>query len=336
MVKKTHMNTREKHFYLRNNSYLLKNDNLTERSKQSIVMAKANNTIDAYESDWNDFVDWCTYKKVSYFPATPETVVNYINDLARFAKANTIARRISALSENYTAAPHVENPCRDPMVRQAMRGIRRMLGTFQQGKTPILLEDIQDIVDAMQNDTSLTWLRDKSILLLGFMGAFRRSEIAALTVENIRFSPNGMEIFVKSSKVDQEGQGTTVAIPFIPQRQYCAVTALQTWLHHSGIQTGPLYRGFRKNGDLRTNALSDKSIADIVKKYVTLIGLDPAMYGAHSLRHGFATTAALHGVEERNIMRQTRHHSVNMVRRYINEANAFVDNPISTIFGKLK
>jgi len=326
----------QKHFYLRNNDALMKSTKLSMKAKQSILLSKAENTVDAYESDWDDFVDWCTYQKVSYFPATPETIVNYINDLADYAKANTISRRISAISENYNASGHRDNPCMAPIVKQALRGIRRLKGTFQQGKTPVLLEDIEDILECMDklDVPELQLLRDKAILLIGFMGAFRRSEIAAITVEHLQFSPQGVEIFVPSSKADQEGQGAVVAIPHLSGSPLDAVRALQQWLRASGITEGPVFRGFTKNMSLRKTGISDKMIAEIVKKYVSLIGLDPSMYGAHSLRHGFATTAAAYGVEERNIMRQTRHHSVNMVRRYINEANKFVDNPISTIFEK--
>lgn len=326
-----------KHFYLRNNDALMNSNKLSMKAKQSILLSKAENTIDAYESDWLDFVDWCNYQKVSYFPATPETVVNYINDLADYAKANTIARRISAISENYNASNSaIDNPCISPLVKQALRGIRRLKGTFQQGKTPILLDDIEDILDIMNtlDISDIQKLRDKAILLVGFMGAFRRSEIAAITVENLKFSPQGLEIFIPSSKADQEGQGAIVAIPHLTESPLDAVRALKKWLSASQITTGPVFRGFTKSMSLRNTAISDKSIADIVKRYVALIGLNPDMYGAHSLRHGFATTAASYGVEERNIMRQTRHHSVNMVRRYINEANKFVDNPISTIFEK--
>lgn len=327
-----------KHFYLRHNDALMNSKTLSLKAKQSILLSKAENTVDAYESDWNDFVDWCTYNHVSYYPATPETIVNYINDLADYAKANTISRRISAISENFNASGMVDNPCGSSLVKSALRGIRRFKGTFQQGKTPILLLDLENILSAMKNldESPLRLARDKAILLTGFMGAFRRSELSELCVENIVFSPKGMEIFVASSKADQEGQGAVVAIPYIDTAEFCAVRALNEWLRCSGIKSGPIFRGFTKNMALRKSGISDKSIAEIVKKYVTLIGLDPTLYGAHSLRHGFATTAASYGVEERNIMRQTRHHSVNMVRRYINEANKFVDNPISTIFGKAK
>ena len=326
----------KKYFYLRHNDALMNSTKLSMKAKQSILLSKAENTVNAYESDWDDFVDWCNYQKVSYFPATPETIVNYINDLADYAKANTIARRISAISENYNASGSRENPCMSPLVKQALRGIRRLKGTFQQGKTPILLDDIEDILECIDSIDipKIQKLRDKAILLIGFMGAFRRSEIAALTVENLKFSPQGLEIFVASSKADQEGQGAIVAIPSLQGSPLDAVRALKKWLTASGITSGPVFRGFTKSMSLRKTAISDKSIAEIVKKYTSLIGLDPAMYGAHSLRHGFATTAAAYGVEERNIMRQTRHHSVNMVRRYINEANKFIDNPISTIFEK--
>lgn len=325
---------KNKHFYLRNNEILMNSTKLSLKAKQSILLSKAENTIDAYESDWNDFVDWCQYNHESYFPTTPETIVNYINDLADYAKANTISRRISAISENYNASGSSDNPCVSALVKNALRGIRRFKGTFQQGKTPVLLEDLESIFEAMKSidEPPIRILRDKAILLIGFMGAFRRSEISALRVEDITFSPKGVEIFVGASKADQEGQGAIVAIPYIENAEFCAVRALKEWLRYSGIKSGPIFRGFTKNLSIRKSAISDKSIAEIVKKYVELIGLDPSLYGAHSLRHGFATTAASFGVEERNIMRQTRHHSVNMVRRYINEANMFVDNPISTIF----
>lgn len=159
----------KKHFYLRHNDALMNSTKLSMKAKQSILLSKAENTVNAYESDWDDFVDWCNYQKVLYFPATPETIVNYINDLADYAKANTIARRISAISENYNASGARENPCMSPLVKQALRGIRRLKGTFQQGKTPILLEDIEDILECIDGSDipKIQKLRDKAILLIG-------------------------------------------------------------------------------------------------------------------------------------------------------------------------
>lgn len=325
-----------KHFYLRSNQALLANSTLTEKAKASIMSAKSENTIDAYEADWKDFMDWCAYKEATDFPPTAETIVNYINDLADYAKANTISRRISAISENLHAAGIIDRPTASPLVRSALRGIRRMKGTYQQGKTPILLIDLEEIFEEMPKLglQPLVEARDRAILLTGFMGAFRRSELCAIEVENIHFLPQGMEIFIASSKADQEGQGSSVAIPYIDREEFCAVRAVKRWLSLSHIGSGPIFRPFKKNGELRSTGISDKSIAEIVKKYMAVIGEDPSFYGAHSLRHGFATTAASYGVEERNIMRQTRHHNVNMVRRYINEASKFDDNAISTIFKK--
>lgn len=323
-----------RHFYLREYAAHLDNANLSAKAKASIMLSKSEHTIDAYESDWNDFMDWCEYHDKTEFPPKVETIVNYLNDLADFAKANTISRRLSALSENLIAAGIADNPCASPLIRSTMRGIRRQKGTYQQGKTPLLLMDIEDIIAQMDDLVApeLVKTRDKAILLVGFMGAFRRSELVSIEVHHIHFSSRGMEIFIPDSKSDQEGEGNVIAIPIIDRTEVCAVRALRNWLHAAQITKGPVFRGFKKNGEVRATPLSDRFVSEIVKQYVSLIGLDPAMYGAHSLRHGFATTAASYGVEERNIMRQTRHKSVNMVRRYINEANRFVDNPINSIF----
>ncbi len=240
----------QKHFYLRNNDALMNSTKLSMKAKQSILLSKAENTVDAYESDWDDFVDWCTYQKVPYFPATPETIVNYINDLAcDYAKANTISRRISAISENFNASGHRDNPCMAPIVKQALRGIRRLKGTFQQGKTPVLLEDIEEIIECMDKlDVAGTSIitRDKAILLIGFMGAFRRSEIAAITVENLQFSPQGVEIFVPSSKADQEGQGAVVAIPHLSGSPLDAVRAYSNGYVLLVLLKGPVFRGLQK------------------------------------------------------------------------------------------
>ena len=326
----------DNHFYLRDNAALMNSNKLSMKAKRSILLSKAENTVDAYESDWNDFVDWCRYRNAEFFPAAPETVVNYINDLAEYAKANTVSRRVSAISENYNASGLAENPCRSPLVKNALRGIRRFKGTYQQGKTPVLLDDLEDMLEVIEQSDlpPLKKLRDRAVLLVGFMGAFRRSELSAVEVDHLTFSPQGLEIFIPSSKADQDGQGAVVAIPYIDEPELCAVKAVRNWLRTAGITTGPVFRGFTKSMQPRKTGISDKSIADIVKHYASSIGLDPDNYGAHSLRHGFATTAASYGIEERNIMRQTRHHSVNMVRRYINEANRFTDNAISSIFNK--
>lgn len=319
-------------FFIGHSELVAQNDKLTDKARQSLYVARADNTVDAYRADWNDFCDWCDYHHVSSFPATPETIVNYINDLADNAKANTVARRLSALTENFDAAGIKENPCRFPMVKNALRGIKRMKGTLQQGKAPILFDDIKEMMTYLPGE-NIRQIRDKALLLVGFYGALRRSEIVGLDVEDLRFTRLGLLITLRKSKTDQFDKGQLIAIPKVKNTDVCAVTALKRWLEVSRITTGPVFRGFTKTHKVRKTRMADKTVADIVKHYAALIGMDPKEYGAHSLRHGFATSAALEHVEERDIMRQTRHHSQAMVRRYIDEADRLIDNPIFKITG---
>lgn len=325
----------DNHFYIRDFITKTKQgDGLSEKSLLSLSETKSENTINAYESDWNDFCDWCRYHKQSSFPATAETIVNYINDLADYAKSATIRRRISAISENYNAAGQTAtNPCKVWIVKEALIGLTRRKGSVQKGKTPIYWEELEQMMTYMDLQT-LQGLRDRALLLLGFLGAFRRSELVGLDVEDIARYPQGMVVTIRHSKTDQAQEGQQVGIPYLPKASMDGVKAVYEWLKAAGIQDGPLFRSILKNGKPSSRRLSDKSVNLLVKKYVSLIGLDPDLYGAHSLRHGFATYAALHGIEERLIMRQTRHRSVEMVRRYINEADLFTNNPLSMIFGK--
>ena len=212
-----------------------------------------------------------------------------------------------------------------------MKGIRRKIGTYQQGKSPLLKEDLEAIVQ-MMDVKDLTQHLDKTVLVIGFMGAFRRSELSSIRCEDVHFVRQGIEIFIPRSKADQEGEGNIVALPNLTQKELCPVTTLKSWLSRTKITSGPVFRSPTKTGKLRKNALSDQMVNRIVKRWVEKIGLDPADYGAHSLRHGFATSAALAGIEERRIMQQTRHHSVEMVRHYINEADRFEHNPLRDMF----
>lgn len=324
------METHRDNFFIGRSEAIANNEKLSDKARQSIYIARADNTIRAYESDWNDFCEWCEYHHVSAYPAIPETIINYINDLADNAKANTVARRISALTENFDAAGVQDNPCRFPIVKNALRGIKRMKGVMQHGKLPILFDDIKEMMTYLEGNT-LQQARDKAILLVGFYGAMRRSEIANLEVNDIQFTRLGMLLTLRKSKTDQFDQGQLIAIPIVQEKNICAVHALKEWLHLSSITSGPVFRGFTRNHTIRKTKISDKTIALIVKHYAALVGMDPKEYGAHSLRHGFATTAAQHHVEERDIMRQTRHKSQAVVRRYIDEADRLIDNPIFKI-----
>ena len=322
-------------FLIRDNNSIKYNSALTGKSKQRLQKSKADNTIKAYSADWRDFSDWCQHKKMQALPAEPETIVNYINDLADDAKANTVSRRITAISENHIAAGYdrENNPAKAGIVRAAMSAIRREKGTFQHGKSPILLETIE-LLSANFSGNDIVTLRDKALLLLGFAGAFRRSELVSVQVEDLTFTPQGLIVFIPRAKGDQLGKGSTIAIPFAPNPKICAVRAIHDWLEASGIKNGPLFRPFKRNQELRNEQLSDKSVALIVKKHIKTAGLDETDFAGHSLRRGFATSAAQHDIDTLSIMRQTRHKSEKMVHRYIEQGNLFKENPLSRMFKK--
>lgn len=318
-----------KKFILRNNQCIQNNRKLSLKSKKRLQKSKADNTLRAYEADWTDFYDWCEQHKMNFLPAEPETIVNYINDLADHAKANTISRRLSAISENHKAAGYLtENPCRDGLVRNALDAIKREKGTFQRGKTPILIENLYDMIPYFDL-SDLGGIRDKALLLTGFMGAFRRSELVEIDVEDLSFVQEGVLILLKKSKGDQEGQGEEIAIPYHTCPDFCAVVCLKNWIQNAGLIRGPVFRPLTKNRKIRDCRLSDQSVARIVKKYVAMAGLDSNAFAGHSLRRGFATSAAQHDIDERSIMQQTRHKSEKMVRRYIEQGNLFKNNALN-------
>lgn len=329
---------REESFVLAHNQLIEDNSRLSRRAKRRMEKIKADNTLRAYGADWNDFAKWCRFNKETALPAEPETIVNYINDLADYdVKANTISRRITAISENHIAAGYagIKNPAKNGLVQVAMTAIRREKGTFQKGKTPILMETLYIFADCFpEND--LVALRDKALIFLGFAGAFRRSELVGIQYEDLTFSPQGLVIFVPKSKADQLGRGSTIAIPYAPDKKICAVHALKEWLAAAQIKSGPIFRSFTSNHKLRKNggALSDRVVALIVKKYAALAGFDPAQFAGHSLRRGFATSAAQHDVSVLSIMRQTRHRSEKMVHRYIEQGNLFKENPLNRMYNK--
>ncbi|TCL35928.1 site-specific recombinase XerD [Anaerospora hongkongensis] len=326
------LQVKTKQFFLRENEFIENNEKLTEKSKRRMKKSKADNTLRAYEADWLDFYDWCFHHGHQALPAEPETIVNYINDLADDAKANTVSRRLSAISENHKAAGCEENnPCRGGLVRNALDAIKREKGTIQRGKSPLLIEDLQDI--ACYFDTAdIAGIRDKALLLTGFMGAFRRSELVRIDFEDLTFAREGVIILVHQSKGDQEGQGEYVAIPYNSDSDVCAVIALKEWIAAAQIKTGALFRPLNKYKQVRPQRLTDKSVALIVKKYAALVGRNADDFAGHSLRRGFATSAAQHDVDERTIMQQTRHKSEKMVRRYIEQGNLFKNNALNKMF----
>jgi site-specific recombinase XerD len=298
-----------------------------ERALQRYLeRSHAPNSRRAYRSDWADFTDWCLSHHVSALPAEAETVAGYIAEMAELgAKASTIVRRLSSISIAHQAKK-LESPTHSILVRAVWRGIRREHGTAPEPKSPILVDDLRRMVEAMDT-TTMRGLRDKALLLVGFAGAFRRSELVALTVHDVEFREDGMVLTVRHSKTDQEGSGQRIAIVRGQSKTTCPVASLQTWLAESSIKEGPIFRKVNKADHVESRALTAQSVALVVKRYAECVGLDPNQVAGHSLRSGFATQAAINGVLERDIMRQTRHKSTVTLRRYIQEGNLFRDSP---------
>ncbi|SIT11067.1 site-specific integrase [Alicyclobacillus vulcanalis] len=302
---------------------------LSASANKYVLNSKARNTVRAYQSDWRSFCTWCDERHLSSLPAEPKTVALYLSDMAdRGYRTSTIGRHMISIGLAHRTKGF-PSPTSDETVRAVWRGIRNTLGVAPHGKLPILVEDLRRMLQHAPND--LMGLRDRALLLIGFAGAFRRSEIVALNVEDVEFVREGLVITLRRSKTDQEGEGRKVGIPYGSFIETCPVRALQAWLTTTSIESGPLFRPVSKAHDVRDARLSDKTVARIVKRYVRLIGLDQRHYAGHSLRVGLATSAAMVGVSERDIMAQTGHKSPMMVRRYIRDSNLFRSNAAARI-----
>jgi integrase len=256
-------------------------------------------------------------------PAAAESVAAYIAECAGHLKPGSIQRILNAIAEAHKAAGR-DSPTHTAIVRNTMKGIRRTLGTAPVQKAPTLTDDIRDMVDATEAGT--IGARDRALILLGFAGAFRRSELVGLDVEDCAFLKDGLTVTLRRSKTDQEGTGHRIGIPYGANPETCPVRTLQAWAEQAGISSGPLFRSINRHGQVQSGRLSGIDVARVVKKLADRAGLDSANYAGHSLRAGHATTAAMAGASERSIMKQTGHRSVQMVRRYIRDGNLFREN----------
>jgi len=301
---------------------------LAESARDYMRQAKAENTVTAYQSDWRHFEAWCKEHGRGSLPAAPGTVALYLSDLASAHRVSTVSRRAVAISQAHQAAG-LESPTATAAVRTLLAGIRRAKGTAPTTKAPILTADIRGMVAALPRGPLGT--RDRALLLVGFAGAFRRSELVGLGREDCEFTHDGLVITIRRSKTDQEGQGRKVALPYGSSPDTCPVRALQAWIEASGVSAGPLFHPLGRYGHVLPGRLSDKAVARAVKTYAQAAGLDPSRYAGHSLRAGLATAAAIGGASERSIMAPTGHRSVQMVRRYIRDGNLFRENAAAKV-----
>jgi len=299
-----------------------------EQARDYAHHAKSPNTRRAYRADWADFSAWCRAHDRTPLPAAPETVALYLADAAARCKTSTLARRLSAIAQAHQVAGH-PSPTKDQSVRAVAAGIRRAKGTAQQGKAPMVTADVRRMVDALP--ATLMGRRDRALLLLGFAGAFRRSELVALDVADVAERPEGLAVTIRRSKTDQEGAGRVVGIPYGSHYESCPVRALRAWLASAGIAHGPLFQAIDRHGNLLPGRLSPQGVARAVKRAAVAAKLDPAKYAGHSLRAGLATAAAEAGVSERAIMAQTGHKSLPMVRKYIRSGSIFRENAAAEV-----
>ena len=212
-------------------------------------------------------------------------------------------------------------------------GIKRVKGSIQKGKKPILINHLKSIINVIdeQKVEEIKKLRDRSIILVGFGGGFRRTELISIDHEDLEFVPEGLKISIRRSKTDQLGEGMIKGLPYFTNEIYCPVSSLKKWLEISKVKTGPIFRRFSKGSILKNKRLTDQSVVLLMKKYLNLAGIENKNFAGHSLRAGFATVAAESGADERSIMAMTGHKTTQMVRRYIREANIFKNNALNKI-----
>jgi site-specific recombinase XerD len=282
---------------------------------------KAASTRKAYGTDFRLFKEWCDDKGVSSLPASPETVAAFLASESKTAKPSTLGRRIAAIRYAHKLA-HLETPTDSEAVKATLRGIRRTVGTAKMRKAPAVAAKVLAMVALAPE--GLAGLRDRALLLLGFAGAFRRSELVALDVADIAETETGLLVTIRRSKTDQEGEGVTIAIA--RGDVACPTRALREWLDAARIEAGPIFRPIDKAGTIAPERLTDRSVANIVKAYAERAGFDAGTFSGHSLRSGFLTSAAAKGASIFKMMDVSRHKSVDTLRGYVRDAELFKDH----------
>ena len=286
---------------------------------KNLKSSKANNTLRAYKADFKDFALFCQQNGLKSMPSEPKIITLYLTHLSKSLKYSTLKRRLASISVIHRLNGHYLDT-KHPLITENLLGIKRVKGTYQKAKKPILINDLKAIINAINKDKNqINRSKNKALLLVGFAGGFRRSELVAIFLDDVEFVQEGVKIFVRRSKTDQSGEGMTKGIPYFSSPDYCPVISLKEWIQEGKINTGKIFD------------MSDKNVALTIKKYAAIAGLDQNKYSGHSLRSGFATSTAELGAEERSIMAMTGHKTTQMVRRYIKEANLFKNNALNKI-----
>ena len=305
---------------------------LHEETLNNLKSSKANNTLRAYKSDFKDFGRFCAKHGLDSLPTEPKIVSLYLTYLSKNSKMSTLKRRLVSISMVHRLKGHYLDT-KHPIIIENLMGIKRVKGSIQKGKKPILINHLKSIINVIdqQEINEVKKSRDKTIVLVGFGGGFRRTELISIDLEDLEFVPEGVKITLKRSKTDQFGEGMVKGLPYFSNELYCPVINLKKWLELSKIKSGPIFRRFAKGSVLTNYRLTDQSVVLIIKDCLNLAGIENKNYSGHSLRSGFATVAAESGADERSIMAMTGHKTTQMVRRYIKEANLFKNNALNKI-----
>ena len=306
---------------------------LQKETLLNLQSSKAKNTIRAYKSDFNDFGLFCAQNGFKSLPSEAKIISLYLTQLStKEVKISTIKRRLVSIGVIHRLKGHYLDT-KHPLIVENLMGIKRRKGSIQNGKKPLLINNLKRLINVIdqQKKERIKILRDRTIILIGFSGGFRRNEIVSLDYDDLDFVEEGLKINIKRSKTDQFGEGSIKGLPYFDNSQYCPVVSLKNWIDIAKINSGSLFRRFSKGSRLTEKRLTDQTVALLIKEYLKLAGVDNKNYSGHSLRSGFATSAAESGAEERSIMAMTGHKSSEMVRRYIKEANLFKNNALNKI-----
>ena len=287
----------------------------------NIKSSKSLNTLRAYKSDFKDFSNFCKKNNFKSLPADPKIVSFYITHLSSISKVSTLKRRLASIGVVHKIKGFYID-IKHPLIIENFMGIQRKLGVFQKSKKPILINELKEIIKTIESTekNEIKKIRNKALILVGFAGGFRRSELVNIKLDDLEFTKEGLKIFIQRSKTDQSGEGMTKAIPYFKDKNFCPVVSIKNWIEIIKNKTNSLIFD-----------ISDKMVAVLIKKYLQKAGFDNTKYSGHSLRSGFATVAADHGADEKSIMNMTGHKSSTMVRRYIKETNLFKNNPLNKI-----
>lgn len=301
---------------------------LLARARDFVESSHAPNTRRAYVAGWRDFLEFCRLRNLTSLPAAPQTVALYMTLLSEGQSVSTLQVKLAAISFHHQAHKQ-SDPTTDGHVRILMKGIRRELKTRPVKKAPLTLDELRPVIEALPD--GLKGQRDRAVLLVGYAGAFRRSELCALTVADLTFAGK-LTIRIRKSKTDQEGAGMVKVIPRLDDQLLDPVTALRAWLTAAAIESGPVFRAIDRWGKVRAGKLSGNAIALIVKECAARASMDADRFAAHSLRSGFITQAANAGAQSRDIMEQTGHKSETVMRSYIQDAGLGASAAVKAAF----